>query len=169
MAEATGDGVLAPLPGRCGFYVEKKRRYCKMIVASGKKFCGEHANVDQDGERKRIPCPLDPKHTVFEDSLAKHLKKCNSREKPQPVYYVKNINAGSQDEDDIPINEVPLADRAKEELDLLIKKLKKAVHGLTSKHEERILSHPALNEALSDPKMGMLHSNTLSNRYITSF
>ncbi|XP_035268535.1 tRNA:m(4)X modification enzyme TRM13 homolog [Anguilla anguilla] len=153
MAEESGDGVSAPLPGRCGFYVERKRRYCKMVVACGKTFCGEHANAGQEDTRKRIPCPLDPKHTVFEDCLAKHLKKCNSREKPQPVYYVKNINAGPEDEDG-PADEVPLADRAKEELDSLIKKLKKAVHGLSCKHEERILSHPALCEALSDPKNG---------------
>ncbi|XP_061095158.1 tRNA:m(4)X modification enzyme TRM13 homolog isoform X1 [Conger conger] len=152
MAEVSGDGVSAPLPGRCGFYVERKRRYCKMVVASGKTFCGEHANAGQEDDRKRIPCPLDPKHTVFEDSLAKHLKKCNSREKPHPVYYVQNINAGP--EDDVPADEVPLADRAKEELDLLVKKLKKAVEGLNREHEERILSHPALCEALNDPKNG---------------
>ncbi|KAJ8395459.1 hypothetical protein AAFF_G00031930 [Aldrovandia affinis] len=154
MAEAAGDGVSAPIPGRCGFYVERKRRYCKMVVGSGKTFCGEHANAGQEGDRKRIPCPLDPKHTVFEDILAKHLKKCNSREKPQPVYYVKDVNAGPEDDEDLPADQVPLAERAKEELDLLVKKLKKAVRGLNCKHEERILSHPALCEALSDPKNG---------------
>lgn len=41
----TADGVSAPLPGRCAFYVEKKKRYCKMIVGSGKAYCGEHANA----------------------------------------------------------------------------------------------------------------------------
>ncbi|XP_036377107.1 tRNA:m(4)X modification enzyme TRM13 homolog isoform X1 [Megalops cyprinoides] len=153
MAETTGDGVSAPLPGRCGFYVEKKKRYCKMVVASGKTFCGEHANADQEGERERIPCPLDPKHTVFKDNLTKHLKKCNSREKPKPVYYIQDINAGPEDDED-ELDEIPLADRGKEELDSLVKKLKKAVQGLNFKHEERILSHPALCEALSDPKNG---------------
>lgn len=39
------DGVSAPLSGRCAFYVAKKKRYCKMIVGSGKTFCGEHANA----------------------------------------------------------------------------------------------------------------------------
>lgn len=38
------DGVSAPLPGRCAFYVVKKKRYCKMVVGKGKKFCGEHGN-----------------------------------------------------------------------------------------------------------------------------
>lgn len=45
MEGSTADGVSAPLPGRCAFYVVKKKRYCKMIVGSGKTFCGEHANA----------------------------------------------------------------------------------------------------------------------------
>lgn len=45
MEGSVADGVLAPLPGRCAFYVAKKKRYCKMIVGSGKTFCGEHANA----------------------------------------------------------------------------------------------------------------------------
>uniref|UniRef100_A0A9L0RQ34 tRNA:m(4)X modification enzyme TRM13 n=1 Tax=Equus caballus TaxID=9796 RepID=A0A9L0RQ34_HORSE len=75
-----------PAEGRCGYYVEKKKRFCRMVVAAGKRFCGEHAGAaEEENARKRILCPLDPKHTVYEDQLAKHLKKCNSREKPKPV------------------------------------------------------------------------------------
>lgn len=37
--------MAAPLPGRCAFFVEKKKRYCKMVVGRGKKFCGEHATM----------------------------------------------------------------------------------------------------------------------------
>ncbi|XP_027014686.2 tRNA:m(4)X modification enzyme TRM13 homolog [Tachysurus fulvidraco] len=154
MAAATSDGVSAPLPGRCGFYVVKKKRYCKMVVGKGKTFCGEHGNADSESERKRIPCPLDPKHTVFEDSLAKHLKKCNSKEKPKPVYYVKDINAGSVTEEEIAIDEVSIAERSKEELYHLIQKLKTAVKGLNTEPDTSLLSHPALNEALNDPKNG---------------
>ncbi|CDQ69641.1 unnamed protein product [Oncorhynchus mykiss] len=150
----TADGVSAPLPGRCAFYVEKKKRYCKMIVGSGKAYCGEHANAEKDCEKKRIPCPLDPKHTVFEDLLAKHLKKCNSREKPKPLFYVQDINAGPAIVEDTPKDEVPLSDRSKAELNLLIKKLKTAVKGFKWKHEENIQSHPALHEALNDPRNG---------------
>uniref|UniRef100_W5LF98 tRNA:m(4)X modification enzyme TRM13 n=1 Tax=Astyanax mexicanus TaxID=7994 RepID=W5LF98_ASTMX len=154
MAEALCDGVAAPLPGRCAFYVIKKKRYCKMVIGRGKSFCGEHADADKDSERKRIPCPLDPKHTVFEDSLAKHLKKCNSKEKPKPVYYVKDINAGSVNEEEDVISEVSIAERTKEELDDLIGKLKTALKGLNIKPDSSILSHPALHEALNDPKNG---------------
>lgn len=45
MAAVMSDGVAAPLPGRCAFFVAKKKRYCKMVVGKGKKFCGEHGNV----------------------------------------------------------------------------------------------------------------------------
>ncbi|XP_041913211.1 tRNA:m(4)X modification enzyme TRM13 homolog [Alosa sapidissima] len=148
------DGVSAPLPGRCAYFVEKKKRYCKMVVGSGKAYCGEHANVDQESARKRIPCPLDPKHTVYEDILAKHLKKCNSKEKPKPVYYVKDINAGPVT---VPVpvsDEVSLADRSQKEMEHLIQKLKNAVKGLSVKHKESILSHPVLKEPLNDPKNG---------------
>ncbi|XP_026786304.3 tRNA:m(4)X modification enzyme TRM13 homolog [Pangasianodon hypophthalmus] len=154
MAAVVSDGVSAPLPGRCAFYVAKKKRYCKMVVGNGKKFCGEHGNADADSERKRIPCPLDPKHTVFEDSLAKHLKKCNSKEKPKPVYYVKDINAGSVTEEENTIDEVAIAERSKEELDSFIQKLKTALKGLNTEPDTSLLFHPALNEALNDPKNG---------------
>ncbi|KAL7867130.1 hypothetical protein AOLI_G00149440 [Acnodon oligacanthus] len=154
MAETVFDGVAGPLPGRCAFYVVKKKRYCKMVVGRGRTFCGEHSNADKESERKRIPCPLDPKHTVFEDSLAKHLKKCNSKEKPKPVYYVKDINAGSINEEEDAVDEVSIADRTKEELDDLIGRMKAALQGLSIKPVSGILSHPALNEALNDPKNG---------------
>ncbi|KAK7126752.1 hypothetical protein R3I94_018064 [Phoxinus phoxinus] len=153
MEGSTADGVSAPLPGRCAFYVVKKKRYCKMIVGSGKTFCGEHANAGEESEKKRIPCPLDPKHTVFEDNLAKHLKKCNSKEKPKPIYYVKDINAGCENEDET-IEEITIADRSKEELDELIVKLKTALQGLNTKLVEKTLSHSALYEPLNDPKNG---------------
>lgn len=124
-----------------------------MVVGSGKTFCGEHANAGEEGERKRIPCPLDNKHTVFEDNLTKHLKKCNSKEKPKPIYYVKDINAGCASEDET-VKEISIADRTKEELDDLIVKLKNALQGLNTKLIENTLSHSALHESLNDPKNG---------------
>ncbi|XP_048832220.1 tRNA:m(4)X modification enzyme TRM13 homolog isoform X3 [Brienomyrus brachyistius] len=133
-----GDGVSAPLPGRCGFYVVKKRRYCKMIVGRGKAFCGEHANVEHDAERIRVPCPLDPKHTVYQDNLEKHLKKCNSREKLKPVYYIQDVNAGPQEDEGLLLDEVPLGERSKEELNLLIQKLNRAVSGISPGEHGRI-------------------------------
>ncbi|KAJ1171664.1 hypothetical protein NDU88_003523, partial [Pleurodeles waltl] len=48
MAAPSEDGVHAPMPGRCGFYVAKKSRFCKMIVSAGKQLCGEHATHEME-------------------------------------------------------------------------------------------------------------------------
>ncbi|XP_008062902.1 tRNA:m(4)X modification enzyme TRM13 homolog [Carlito syrichta] len=144
-----------PAGGRCGYFVEKKRRFCRMVAASGKRFCGEHAAAaEEENARKRILCPLDPKHTVYEDQLAKHLKKCNSREKPKPDFFIQDINAGLKDETELPEILVPLSSLSEEQLENLIKKLRKASEGLNSTLPDRIMSHPALHDALNDPKNG---------------
>ncbi|XP_064371921.1 tRNA:m(4)X modification enzyme TRM13 homolog [Dromaius novaehollandiae] len=92
--------------------------------------------------------------TVYEDQLQKHLKKCNSREKPKPVYFVQDINAGLKDVAEIPEIQIPVSSLSKEELEDLITKLKKASNGLELHLKEQILSHQALEEALNDPKNG---------------
>ncbi|XP_035189090.1 tRNA:m(4)X modification enzyme TRM13 homolog isoform X1 [Oxyura jamaicensis] len=146
--------MAAPEPGRCAYFVARKKRFCRMVPALGKRFCGEHGHQEKENDRKRIPCPLDPKHTVYEDQLQKHLKKCNSREKPKPVYFVQDINAGLKDVAEIPEKQVTLSSLSKEELENLIIKLKKASNGLELDLKEQILSHKALHEALNDPKNG---------------
>ncbi|XP_039725500.1 tRNA:m(4)X modification enzyme TRM13 homolog isoform X2 [Pteropus medius] len=144
-----------PAEGRCGYYVEKKKRFCRMVVAAGKRFCGEHAGAaEEENTRKRILCPLDPKHTVYEDQLAKHLKKCNSREKPKPDFFIQDINAGLTDETEVPEQLVPISSLSEEQLENLIKKLRKASEGLSSTLKDQIMSHPALHDALNDPKNG---------------
>ncbi|NXG52506.1 TRM13 enzyme, partial [Psilopogon haemacephalus] len=143
-----------PLPGRCAYFVQRKNRFCKMIPAPGRRFCGEHGQQEKENDRKRIPCPLDPKHTVYEDQLQKHLKKCNSREKPKPVYFVQDINAGLKDATEITEKQVPISSLSKEELENLIAKLQKASNGLEHGLKEQVLSHQALQEALNDPKNG---------------
>ncbi|XP_021545747.1 tRNA:m(4)X modification enzyme TRM13 homolog [Neomonachus schauinslandi] len=144
-----------PAGGRCSYYVEKKKRFCRMVVAAGKRFCGEHAGAaEEENARKRILCPLDPKHTVYEDQLAKHLKKCNSREKPKPDFFIQDINAGLKDGTEIPEQLVPISSLSEEQLENLIKKLRKASEGLNSTLKDQIMSHPALHDALNDPKNG---------------
>ncbi|KAB1274171.1 tRNA:mX modification enzyme TRM13-like protein [Camelus dromedarius] len=191
----TPHGTGFPIEGRCGYYVEKKKRFCRMVVAAGKRFCGEHAGAaEEENTRKRILCPLDPKHTVYEDQLAKHLKKCNSREKPKPSnepaerkkleieegiidnvrftrkqaeissvmfsfcfvkdFFIQDINAGLKDETEISEQLVPISSLSEEQLENLIKKLRKASEGLNSTLKDQIMSHPALHDALHDPKNG---------------
>uniref|UniRef100_A0A8C6UQ82 tRNA:m(4)X modification enzyme TRM13 n=1 Tax=Neogobius melanostomus TaxID=47308 RepID=A0A8C6UQ82_9GOBI len=145
--------MAAPVPGRCAFFVERKKRFCKMIVGKGKRFCGEHAAMEDGAGSRRIVCPLDPKHTVSEDKLEKHLKKCNSREKPKPVYYVKDRNAGSDGEaETAEVQVCALVD------DINIITLCLRVIGLSTglqcDLEEKVLSHSALQDELDNPKNG---------------
>ncbi|XP_069088268.1 tRNA:m(4)X modification enzyme TRM13 homolog isoform X3 [Pleurodeles waltl] len=166
MAAPSEDGVHAPMPGRCGFYVAKKSRFCKMIVSAGKQLCGEHATHEMEDEttKKRIPCPLDPKHTVNEDQLQKHLRKCNSREKPKPVYYVQDVNSGSEDGTATFREQIPISSLSDVQLENLINKLEKACNGLVPILEDRMLLHKALQEALNDPKNGESASKHLKQQ-----
>lgn len=122
--------IKPPVEGRCGFFVKRKQRYCKMLPAKGNTYCAEHMSYAEQQDtsiakkRKRIPCPLDPKHTVFEDKINTHLKKCNATRKTQLPFFEENVNIGiksyerSEDEK-VPLNQVPI-----EELRELIDKLR---------------------------------------------
>uniref|UniRef100_A0A670YDG2 tRNA:m(4)X modification enzyme TRM13 n=1 Tax=Pseudonaja textilis TaxID=8673 RepID=A0A670YDG2_PSETE len=95
------------------------------------------------------------KSTVYEDQLQKHLKKCNSREKPKPVYFAKDINAGLKNETELSEEQqAPISALSKQELDNLIRKLKKASNTINYELKDQILSHQALQEALNDPQNG---------------
>ena len=55
------------VPGRCALFIQKRGRYCRLAVARGSRYCGEHLNFDPEvgvsstsSQRRRIPCPLDP-------------------------------------------------------------------------------------------------------------
>lgn len=94
-------------PPRCRHFVERKKRLCKMTVAKGRNYCGEHdtervANAKEIGNKdlNRIPCPYDPRHTVYEHRFRKHLLICNARPKANPDFIEPNINSGSADEAD---------------------------------------------------------------------
>ncbi|KAM3839506.1 tRNA:m(4)X modification enzyme TRM13 homolog isoform 2-T2 [Vipera latastei] len=154
MAGAPVEVASIPQPGRCAYFVERKKRFCKMVPAQGRRFCGEHSAEEEEHKRKRIPCPLDPKHTVYEDQLQKHLKKCNSREKPKPVYFIKDINAGLKNETELSEEQVRISALSKQELENLIRKLKKANNAINYVLKDQILSHHALEEALNDPQNG---------------
>ncbi|KAF3819591.1 hypothetical protein GH733_015100 [Mirounga leonina] len=106
-----------PAEGRCSYYVEKKKRFCRMVVAAGKRFCGEHAGAAED-------------------------------------FFIQDINAGLKDGTEIPEQLVPISSLSEEQLENLIKKLRKASEGLNSTLKDQIMSHPALHDALNDPKNG---------------
>lgn len=68
---------LAAQANHCQLYLPKKRRYCRFECISGYSFCGHHLNCRQeDADSERIPCPLDPTHSIFKRELKKHLRIC---------------------------------------------------------------------------------------------
>ncbi|CAL9733437.1 tRNA:m(4)X modification enzyme Trm13p [Monosporozyma servazzii] len=70
---------------QCKYFLKKKNRQCGMTRSTQQDYCSEHLillpnSSDNSIEKDvidRIPCPLDPKHTVNKNQLQRHLKKCN--------------------------------------------------------------------------------------------
>ncbi|KAJ1679666.1 tRNA:m4X modification enzyme [Spiromyces aspiralis] len=93
----------AQRPTGCHFWVEKHKRFCKLIPKKGQNYCGEHAlyssptRHDTKLARERIPCPYDISHTAAVDRLEKHMKYlCNSRladdDSQLPRHLVRDFN-----------------------------------------------------------------------------
>lgn len=124
---------------QCQFFVQRKKRLCRMTVKPGRRYCGEHQpqpNAEADQTDKRIPCPNDPKHTCYASKLLKHLAICNARRTEQPAYIVHNINA-PEAVDTCP--RLPLSSYPKDALANVIDK----VNHLYVKHVEgRITAQP---------------------------
>ena len=53
---------------RCSYVVPNKGRRCRFPVLPGTSFCGAHR---EDESVERVPCPLDPNHTVFKSPGAR--------------------------------------------------------------------------------------------------
>lgn len=84
---------------RCEYFVERKKRQCYMQPRKGRRFCLEHlAHEEGDGSSCRVPCPLDPNHTVWQRELTRHMAKCNARPKKQPLWFCRGCNSGDGEE-----------------------------------------------------------------------
>ncbi|CAH6719809.1 tRNA:m(4)X modification enzyme Trm13p [[Candida] jaroonii] len=79
-------------PDQCSFFMAKKGRYCGTQRKKGEEFCVQHL----PNEGNRVPCPLDPNHSVWENDLQRHLKKCNAKPKTmdeRDEWYKENLNS----------------------------------------------------------------------------
>lgn len=145
----------------CQYWVKKKNRFCKMTVKNGNKFCGEHSIADETAGDRRIPCPLDSKHSVEVKNLEKHLKKCNARAPENlPEFICKNCNMFdaddgpdttiAADDNQIKLQDVPLDQVAK-----VTKKVEKlfAEH-VEDKIETIFKRHTVLESELSREEYG---------------
>ncbi|RHY77265.1 hypothetical protein DYB30_000680 [Aphanomyces astaci] len=95
---------------QCMFKLERKNRFCNVARVEGSLYCGNHV-VDDEGVVsqktkkykqelcKRVPCTLDPTHTVYLFDLKKHLVICNKLKEAEVMrslpFYTANINSGT--------------------------------------------------------------------------
>jgi tRNA:m4X modification enzyme len=95
---------IPPVPekwDRCHAYMEKKRRFCRQR-RHGKSllYCGNHQHLETSSktQRKRIPCPIDPSHLIFEDQVDKHILVCprvkKRKRQERAFFFRENINLG---------------------------------------------------------------------------
>uniref|UniRef100_A0A804P6E5 tRNA:m(4)X modification enzyme TRM13 n=1 Tax=Zea mays TaxID=4577 RepID=A0A804P6E5_MAIZE len=102
MGHAPANGKRSPPPpplGRCHFWLPNKRRHCANSPLPSSQYCGNHLPESAPGAGRRVPCPVDPSHTVLEENLEAHVGKCPLKKQvaaltAQP-YYSKGINSGT--------------------------------------------------------------------------
>lgn len=93
---------------RCSFWLPKKNRFCANTLLNDSLFCGNH-NSRSESEGQWIPCPIDSSHSVLEQNLKGHVKRCPLLKQVQFLsnqpFYQKGINAGfdgEQQEEETP-------------------------------------------------------------------
>ncbi|KAG0241322.1 tRNA:m(4)X modification enzyme TRM13 [Actinomortierella wolfii] len=156
-------------PGQCHFYVKGKGRYCKLRAKLTNKYCGEHSMLEgNDGKeavseanstqptetaasdntkevRKRVPCPLDPTHTVWEDDLKSHTARCNARPRGS-VAYVQDINLTLPEPTESILAQDMLTKLTSSELLDLVTKVEALYDKYVPPIRTMILDHPAMDE-----------------------
>ncbi|XP_015121708.1 tRNA:m(4)X modification enzyme TRM13 homolog isoform X2 [Diachasma alloeum] len=143
----------------CQYFVKRKKRYCRMTVKKGNKFCGEHMEVSGEitvhEDKKRVFCPIDNSHTCYESRLEKHLKVCNAKKMidAKPVYIVDGINRGDVLENP---EHVSLSLLEESVVESVIRRVE-AAHVDLPEIEELILQHEVLDSEVNNPIYG---SNT---------
>ncbi|BFZ17046.1 hypothetical protein BsWGS_20085 [Bradybaena similaris] len=145
--------VIAAVDGQCHYYLTRKRRYCRFQPKEGQQYCPEHACVmGIHGKRKRIPCPLNPKHNCYEDELDKHVKKCNVTKTHSATqgaaYYIQGINKspGTSQTGELSLEnkKVCVKDLTSKELAALIARVDKLYQDHVDIIETSVLEHPCV-------------------------
>ncbi|CAN6980880.1 unnamed protein product [Brassica oleracea var. botrytis] len=86
---------------RCNFWLPKKKRSCANTRIESSLFCGNHS---QRSDGQWLPCPIDPSHSVLQENLESHVKRCPLLKQnvalSGQVFYQKGINAGNEEEEE---------------------------------------------------------------------
>ncbi|XVE77501.1 hypothetical protein DITRI_Ditri13aG0067800 [Diplodiscus trichospermus] len=87
------------MENRCKFWLPKKSRFCANAALSNSSFCGNHTPRADD---QWIPCPIDPSHSVLQENLEGHLKRCPLLKQLKSLntqpFYQKGVNTGKEGE-----------------------------------------------------------------------
>ncbi|KAL1512375.1 hypothetical protein AB1Y20_005633 [Prymnesium parvum] len=67
-----------PSTESCALWLPSKKRQCHFPRVGGFEYCGHHlaSRGEAEAASVRVPCPLDPRHSVFERELHRHLRRC---------------------------------------------------------------------------------------------
>ena len=66
-------GATAPPPAGCVAWRKRRLAFCGEPRTPGEWFCAVHCD---GGEAGRVPCPLDPRHSVRPAQVASHMQRC---------------------------------------------------------------------------------------------
>lgn len=122
----------------------------------GLLFCSEHRMHEDSGKtadvlEERVPCPLDPKHSVSAKNLENHLKKCSARpsETPEP-WFERGRNTTLRSSEEIEVGQVAESTLSEKELfDKYIPVLRKFGES-KGPMQIRIREHPGLADWLEE-------------------
>lgn len=119
----------------------------------------ELSHISEENFKKRIPCPLDPKHTVYLWNLKKHLNICNARVKDMPSYIETGKNLGEEDSNVSSSSSSQLYTKLSEIDENLMNEIVSKIHKIYDEKvdgtiEEMICSHPVLNDELNNESYG---------------
>ena len=98
---------------QCCYLVPRKQKVCNVARSMHSMFCGNHQPAESvvrenDNEtdlandtskKERVPCPIDPTHTIYKHSLKYHMKVCTklkqSAAMSEQVFYREDCNSYS--------------------------------------------------------------------------
>ncbi|KAF4730888.1 tRNA:m(4)X modification enzyme TRM13, partial [Perkinsus olseni] len=129
---------LGNIKSQGGFWVAAKHRYCKFQPVKGSTKCSVHQD-DAEGDKERVPCPIDPNHSVYKRKLEKHVLVCSKTKDNnfivrQPLYS-RGCNVPEGKRRDPTLDNVSITNGTEEEegvVDEWLKKLDEAVRKLVS-------------------------------------
>ncbi|KAF4729101.1 tRNA:m(4)X modification enzyme TRM13 [Perkinsus olseni] len=120
------------------FWVAAKHRYCKFQPVKGSTKCSVHQD-DAEGDKERVPCPIDPNHSVYKRKLEKHVLVCSKTKDNnfivrQPLYG-RGCNVPEGKRPDPTLDNVSITNGTEEEEGVVegwLKKLDEAVRKLVA-------------------------------------